>query len=112
MPRLVPRLPDGREGRREQADGPEWNLQQVRLRYPAGVGRLFTKGAVMRLLRGLPPGALWIFAAAALFLLGAANASWHGLGQMTQIGVCGAIGALVVAAVCCDWQRPRLPGRS
>ncbi len=55
---------------------------------------------------------LWMVAAAALFLLGAANAGWHGLHQMTQLGVGGAIVALVVVAVFCDWQRPRLPGRS
>ena len=66
----------------------------------------------MKALRGLPPGLLWMVAAAALFLLGAANAGWHGLHQMTQLGIGGAIVALVVVAVFCDWQRPRLPGRS
>ncbi len=65
----------------------------------------------MKALRGLPPG-VWMVAAAALSLLGAANANWHGLHQMTQLGACGAIVALVVVAVFCDWQRPRLPGRS
>ena len=51
-------------------------------------------------------------AAAALFLLGAANFGWHRLHQMTQLGVGGATVALVVVALFCDWQRPRLPGRS
>ncbi len=64
----------------------------------------------MKALRGLPPGLLWMVAAAALFLLGAANAGWHGLHQMTQLGVGGAIVALVVVAVFCDWQRPRSAG--
>ena len=66
----------------------------------------------MNALRGLPPGLLWMVAAAALFLLGAANASWHGLHQMMQLGVGGAIVALVAVAGFCDWQQPRLPGRS
>lgn len=64
---------------------------------------------LMRLLRGLPLGALWIFAASAFFLLGACNASWHGLRQMTQFGLIGAIAALIMVAVVCDWRRPWLP---
>ena len=66
----------------------------------------------MKALRGLPPGLLWMVAAAALSLLGAANAGWYGLHRMMQLGVSGAIVALVMVVVFCDWQRPRLPGRS
>ncbi len=79
---------------------------------PNGRCLLIQRETVMKALRDLPPGVLWMVAAAALFLLGAANAGWHGLHQMMQFGVGGAIVALVVVAVFCDWQRPRLPGRS
>ena len=57
-------------------------------------------------LLALPPGALWLFASALLAVLGAANASMHGLPQLAQVGVMGAIVAVLVAWGFCDWGRP------
>lgn len=61
--------------------------------------------------RALPPGATWLFGAAILALLGAVNASLHGLQQLAQVGVGGAIVSLAVAWVFCDWSRPPQLGR-
>ena len=62
-------------------------------------------------LLALPPGALWLFASALLAVLGAANASLHGLPQLAQVGVIGAIVALAVVWGFCDWRRPSQLGR-
>ena len=64
-----------------------------------------------QVVRALPPGAVWLFASALFALLGAANASLHGLHQMAQFGVVGAIVALAVVWGFCDWSRPPSVGR-
>ena len=66
---------------------------------------------VLEALRNLPPGAVWLFASALLAILGAANASLHGLHQMAQIGFVGAIVAMAVVWGFCDWSRPPSIGR-
>ena len=59
--------------------------------------------AIRRSLGKLPPGMALFLLAAVLFLGGAANAAWHGLHAMMQVGLLGAALALGVVYVFCDW---------
>ena len=65
-----------------------------------------------RMVHALPPGALPFIMGAILFGLGALNASLHGLRELSQFGLVGAIVALGVAYGFCDWRRPPGLGRS
>ena len=67
---------------------------------------------LIMIVRALPPGVAWFLAAAVLALLGAANASLHGLQQLAQVGVGGAVVSLLVVWGACDWRRPPGLGRS
>ena len=49
-----------------------------------------------RLYRAFPPGGIWFLASAALFLVGALAVPGSGDGQMSAIGVVGALVALLV----------------
>ncbi len=64
-----------------------------------------------RLWQSLPAGAGLFLLGAALFIVGAINAAWHGRHEMMQVGLLGAAAAIAVVYVFCDWT-PRTRDRS
>ena len=64
-----------------------------------------------RIWHSLPAGAGLFFLGAALFVVGANNAAWHGLHETMQVGLLGAAAGIGIAYVFCDWT-PRSPRRS
>jgi hypothetical protein len=87
---------------RERRVRPEERVPAIGLILVGGfreVGRIRWVG---RIWQSLPAGAGLFFFGAALFIVGAINAAWHGLHEMMQLGLLGAAAAIGIAYVFCD----------
>ena len=63
----------------------------------------------MGFLRGLPPGAVWLFLSAAVLAIDAAFLEAGGHRVLANWGFFGAAVAIAIAVAFGDWSRPKAP---